>query len=274
MNLIQQRVYKDVTLFKYKQQVFYKSLWNEDPMIVESRGLIRDNETDDIVTYPFTKVFNLHENGTTVDDEVRVVCPRKVNGFMAAASLYKGEVLVSTTGTIDSDFAKLAREVLEPDLEYIKQTLTFKPNCTMMFEIVHPSDPHIVDEVPGAYLIGMRRNYIGSDLLPECYLDFIAMDTNLRRPEVWRGKFKDLPLDVRHEGYMVRDSETGKTLCKIKSKYYLFTKFWMRSKKAYTIADVDEEFYDLVNSIRATYTEAEWSDLDPQSRRKFIEDNI
>jgi hypothetical protein len=250
-------------VWKYTRDVFFKNRWNEDPMLVEYRGLVTDMK-DRIVSYPFTKCFNLGENGTTVDPEREVICPRKVNGFMGVATWYNGELLISTSGTLDSDFVGYAKE-------YIKDIPKALEMYTFMFEIVHPKDPHIVPEEVGAWLIGVRRKQFGSGLLSERMLDDIAERYGFKRPEVWKGKFKDLPLDVQHEGYMVRDAETGETLCKIKSKHYLFTKFWMRGKKAYRHDQVEEEFFDIVTKIRKTFTFDEWTDLDSQLRRAFIE---
>ena len=249
-------------VIKYKNKVFFKNLWDEDT--VNARGLVLD-EDNNIVNYPFTKVYNLGENGTTVDPERMVICPRKVNGFMACATMYKGELLISTTGSLDSDFVKLAKKYIHriPD-----------DNRSYMFEICDPSDPHIVPEEAGAYLIGARKKELNSELEIEDNLDYFALVYDYKRPKWWKGKFKDLPLDVKHEGYMVRDFQTEETLCKIKSKHYLFTKFWMRSKKAYNVQEVEEEFFELVGKIRDTFTEEEWSDLDQQERRTFIEENL
>ncbi len=249
-------------VLKYKNKVFFKNLWDKDT--INARGLVLD-EDDNIVNYPFTKVFNLGENDTTVDPERMVICPRKVNGFMACATMHKGDLLISTTGSLDSDFVELA-----------KKYITKVPNdgISYMFEICDPSDPHVVPEEVGAYLIGGRKKVLNSHLIWEEALDDIAKIYGYKRPEVWEGKFKDLPLDVKHEGYMVRDYHTEKTLCKIKSKHYLFTKFWMRSKKAYNVQEVEEEFFELVEKIRNTFTETEWSELDQQTRRAFIEENL
>lgn len=251
----------DLKVWKYTRAVFFKGLWT--PELCEYRGLVTNMGGTEIISYPFTKVFNLGERGTTVDLELEVICPRKINGFMAAATWHKGEILVSTTGTLDSDFVALAKK-------YIK-SIPLLSGMTFIFEIVDPRDPHIVPEVPGAYLIGARLNELGSPLVSEEQLDRVAKLHRYQRPEVWSGKFKDLPLDVKHEGYMVRDASTGQTLCKVKSKYYLFTKFWMRSKKAYSIQEVEEEFYPLVEKIRSTFTLEEWSELNEQERRGFIE---
>lgn len=271
MALYKDKVYPRLGLKvrKYVRKVFFKNLW--DAELVEYRGLVLDMDNN-IVSYPFTKIFNLGENGTTVPADMNVVCPRKVNGFMGVATWYCNDVLVSTSGTLDSDFVGLATQVLyDRDIEALCRN---NPDYTFMFEITDLADPHIVPEESGAWLIGARLKVLHSELLPEQHLDYLATKYGFLRPEIWRGTFKYLPLNVKHEGWMVRCASTGETLCKIKSKSYLFTKFWMRSKKAYKIQDVEEEFFPIVEKIRAEHTEECWAALDQQERRKFIEDNI
>jgi hypothetical protein len=111
-------------------------------------------------------------------------------------------------------------------------------------------------------------------MLSESWLNRAAATADLPRPEVWSGQFKDLPLDVKHEGYMVRDYHTEETLCKIKTKHYSFVKFWSRYKKAYDVEHVEEEYFEIVTIIRSLYTKNAWVALDPQSRRDFIERNL
>lgn len=287
-DLIQQRlvkkktytegVYKGLSVLKYDRKVFYNNLWNLDDRLLECRGIVVD-EDDNVIVRPFKKVFNLGENGTTVNPNTEVVCPRKVNGFMASATITdKYGLVVSTTGTLDSDYSLLARKWIERGF-----TLHIEPNHTYLFEICDKSDPHVVFEGEGAYLIGCRRIEDGS-LLDEDTLYNEASLMGFKSPEVWEGKFKDLPLDVNHEGYMVRDAETDITLCKVKSKHYLGKKALQRvgkakakkmwSKPSLFKQQLDEEFYDLFQKILDTFTEESYLSMNEQERRKWIEENL
>ena len=81
--LVKQKRYDNgLSVFKYTREVFYKALWNEDPLLLEARGMVLDDDGNKVI-WPFTKVFNHHENGTELDLDTVVVAPRKVNGFMA-----------------------------------------------------------------------------------------------------------------------------------------------------------------------------------------------
>ena len=192
--------YAGLAVLKYKNNVFWDNLWNVDKRLLDCRGLVVDSE-DNVVIWPFTKIFNRFENGTDLPADQPVDAVRKVNGFMASVGVYKGQLIVSTTWSLESDFATLAKNHIVSecdDIEYfIKWTESAK--ATFLFEICDPSDPHIIEEEPGAYLIGARiQNPDGTSfMLPEGVLDGIASITKFKRPEVYPMiKFSDV---VYHE---------------------------------------------------------------------------
>ena len=116
-NLVTKKTYTEgpfagLSVLKYKNNVFWDNLWHTDSRLLECRGMVVDAE-DNVVIWPFTKIFNRFENGTDLPPDQQVVCIRKVNGFMATAAIHKDNLLVSTTGTLDSEFSELARKYLE-----------------------------------------------------------------------------------------------------------------------------------------------------------------
>ena len=143
----------DLTIYKYTKRVFFDNLWGEDSRLLDARGMVLDSEGNKVI-HPFTKVFNYGENGTTVPRDQKVKWVRKVNGFMAAARWYKDSLLVSSTGSLTSDYVKLAYRVITKDIG--SNCILWKSlhEYTLLFEICDPSDPHIVAEKAGAYLIG------------------------------------------------------------------------------------------------------------------------
>ena len=272
-----------LTVYKYTREVFYKALWNEDPLLLEARGMVLDQDGN-IVIWPFTKVFNHGENGTVCEDDRLVDYIRKVNGFMAAARMYKGELLVSTTGTLDSDFAAMARKHIEKlNLEHLD------PKLCLLFEIVDENDPHIVAEDVGAWLIGIRVLHPGhamhGAMATEYQLDDVAEEIGAKRPEAGQDYFGEVLKklkDCKHEGFMVRDAWTNDTIMKLKSPHYLTKKFIMRmgKVKAQTMFDnsekfketIDEEFYGVVDYIVSTNSAEGWIAKSDQERRAIIED--
>lgn len=285
--------YPELRMYKYKKKVFYKALWNEDENLCEARGLVLDLKGN-IVTLPFRKVFNYKENGAIIRPTATVKLVEKRNGFFAACSLYNGEVLVSTTGSLESPFVKLAKDKL--DLEAVKHSLeglkeAFSSSGTLMFEICHENDPHIVEEDIGAYLIGYRLH--DSRLLaPEEVLDRIAVaytyvsqiDKEVFRPKHTYCSFKAALKKLRtckHEGFMAYQKGSERTV-KLKSPYYLTKKFLMRmgeSKVSFMFENIekfretiDEEFYSVVEYITQSFSMEDWQSYSDQQRRNIIEE--
>lgn len=293
--LVHKKTYKDgpyagLSVFKYKNNVFWDNLWHLDSRLLECRGIVVDSD-DNIVIHPFTKVFNHLENGTDADPESLVGVVEKINGFMAAAASYKDSLLVSTTGTLDSDFADLAERVIRESCHDIDVFRLFLANtgATVMFEICDETDPHVVYEEPGAYMIGMRMQNVGGKeiMVSESNLDFIADIYGFKRPKVISNgmKFKDavdLVKKCTGEGFMIRGGYYPfDTLMKIKSPHYLAKKFLMRGgnnkwdmvweNPSEAKKRVDEEFYDLLDYIRNNFSQLTWSVMSSTNRRRLLE---
>lgn len=257
--------------------MFWDNLWSLDNRLLESRGTVID-ENNKVIVRSFKKVFNLGEDGTKVDPEREVVCPRKVNGFMLSVTYdCKYGYIISTTGSLDSNYVKLG----EKWLDTIDKDCLFETGVTHIFEVCDRSDPHIVEEDEGIYLIGRRVHATGK-LSSEYFLDGLACSIGCKRAGKWEGKFKNLPTDIKHEGFMVRDYYTGETFCKIKSKHYLSKKLIMRLGKAkvdlmfdnpkeFKKWIKDEEFYEFVDYMAENIDKEVWRSYNDQKRRGFIE---
>jgi len=258
--------YPGLFVLKYHSRVFYDNLWT--PELQEMRGLVVDANWN-IVILPFTKIFNRFENGADIELDEKVIAVRKVNGFMAAATLVPEHgMVISTTGSTDSDFVAIAEK-------YLKNVELYN-GFTYLFEICDPSDPHIVYEDSGAYLIGCRSLY-NKSMLPEKDLDPIAVRLKVRRPEWVECIFSEvvaISKAARHEGFVVYGKHT--TL-KIKSPYYLIKKLFARirgEKLTYPwFADakqkLDEEYYPLIQHIENNRDD--FIQFDEQARLEFIE---
>ena len=275
--------YPGLYVIKYTRKVFYDSLWT--PELMEMRGLVVDKDYN-IVIYPFTKIFNRGENGIDIDPNwtkpVRAVA--KVNGFLGCVTIVEGYGKVySTTGSLDSEFADLTKKHLEH--------IPIQPGHTYMFEICDPSDPHIIEQEHGAHFIGLRRLKTGI-MYPEEDLDDLVIGWNeeivernflVWRPWTYKEPFStilELAKNARHEGFVVHgplnNGEWGSI--KIKSPYYLTTKFLARMKKEKFLEKIenpqelkktiDEEFYDLIDFLHQKRYEV--AELDEQKRIELV----
>lgn len=287
----QSSTYPNLRVLKYKHKVFYDALWNE--YLEECRGTVIDSEFN-VVTRPFTKIYNwgIEERAPVLAPDTSITAYRKVNGFMVAVSLYEGELLISTTGSLDSDFVGLAREMMlkHQSLDGWKAALANPnyANMTFMFECVHPNDPHIIEEKAGMYLIGWRATAWDSIVqghgvdVATAWQKFARNHLRCFEPEVIYttvGELAELANTVTHEGF-VAYTEDGQSF-KIKSPYYLFNKFIARKagsklinilqNKSY-MQTVDEEFYPLCEYLCENIQAV--ADMSEQQRLAYIREYI
>mgnify|MGYP000502932355 CR=1 FL=1 len=263
-------------VLKYKRKVFYDGLWNE--YLEECRGLIVDDDFN-IVSYPFTKIYNygVEKNAPTIHPDEMVEAHRKVNGFMVAVTWYKGDILVSTTGSIDSDYVKMAKELIEPNIQKYRETCSDNALYTFMFECVHRNDPHIIPEKEGMYLLGARHKTLGSYISTTLFDCTEFNSIYVERVFAPMEYVQLLAKHVKHEGFVIYGP--GKIATKIKSPYYLINKFVARNPRTDKLMrhdikqSLDEEYYPLIDAIQANIEE--FTILSEQSRlawvRKFLE---
>jgi hypothetical protein len=268
-------------VLKYKKKVFYDNLWND--YIAECRGTIVDKDFN-LVAYPFTKIYNygIEKEAPVLSDDTQVTAFRKVNGFMVSVTWHNGDVLVSTTGSTDSDFVTMAKEMMLKHMPWTDwQMALMGDDCrdmTFMFECVHPNDPHIVIEKPGMYILGYRENAWGSNVGHDVFmLKELGAMFNCFVPESVTtnlAQLKNLVKECKHEGYVFYTQDGVSS--KIKSPYYLTSKWVARNPRTDKLVDMnkdikqnlDEEYYPLVDAIRANIVE--YTAMDEQARLEWV----
>jgi hypothetical protein len=266
-----------IYVLKYKKKVFYDGLWND--YIAECRGSIVDADFN-LVSYPFTKIYNygIEEAAPVLDDSVGVDAFRKVNGFMVAVTWHNGDLLVSTTGSTDSDFVTMARELM--DIQKFKYVCEFHARYTFMFECVHPNDPHIIPEEVGMYLLGYRKKEWNSRVDTRNLVN-LSKNFGCMVPEffpVKMGELKQMAKECRHEGYVFYTADG--VSAKIKSPYYLTSKWVARNPRTDKLVDLnkdikhnlDEEYFPLVDAIRANIVE--YTAMDEQARLAWVREQL
>lgn len=289
--------YPELYILKYKNKCFYENIWN--CYIETCRGKVIDKDYN-IIVNPFEKIYNygIELNAPVLNDDEPILALRKFNGYMAAVSKYRGEIIVSSTGSLDSTYVNLAREMI---LARTKKSEYFE-GITTLYEIVHSSDPHIIPEEEGIYYIGQRDNNVNSKVWYNVTIKFNWMfnkesfynseiddgyscNRNVFVPKVnftTLGKLKEHVKDVKHEGFVFYTLD-GKC-AKIKSPYYLTNKFLVRKspEKLIDILKADnykkyikEEFYTLCKNLKENIKE--FSAMNEQDRLQYIRryfDNI
>jgi predicted kinase len=299
------------SVFKYSKQTFWNNSWGESPLLLKARGLVMD-PAGTIVSHPFDKVFNFGENGTgqQLSPDTPVVAIEKLNGFLGVISghpLKKGDLLVHTQGSfgqrrnveptssakggVFKDFVQFIKDHLTPTLSgQIKKYLA-SHDVTLMFEVIHEDDPHIIGyskDMQGLHLLGVRGKNETDQPWIESKVDEAAAEMGLRRPTWSRMTFGEVKARIRtakDEGFMVRaDTPEQEFILKYKSPYYLTTKFLGRlsaSRIKHLFSNpkdfkktVDEEFYGLVDSVVSTQSVEDFLALPDETRVAVIRDLI
>jgi hypothetical protein len=262
-----------IYVLKYKKKVFYDNLWND--FLEECRGTIVDADFE-IVSRPFTKIYNygVEAKAPVIADDVAVTAYRKVNGFMVAVTWHNNDILISTTGSTDSDFVAMARELI--DVERYRNVCSKYESHTFMFECVHRNDPHIIPEPEGMYLLGYRVKSWHSKTETDDLFN-MAIQFGCFASEVYHTTIGELVKEVKrvkHEGFVFYTDDG--VSAKIKSPYYLTSKWVARNPRTDKLVDtkndikknLDEEYYPLVDAIRANIVE--YTALDEQSRLSWV----
>ena len=260
-------------VLKYKKSVFYDNLWND--YLEECRGTIVDEDFN-IVSYPFTKVYNygVEAKAPVLSDDTVVDAYRKVNGFMVAVTWHGDDILVSTTGSTDSDFVAMAKEMIRPNLARFRGVCEKHSTYTFMFECVHRNDPHIIPETEGMYYLGHRAKYWGSPVGVSKDMASMFGCYGAEHMRVSMGELKKLVKGVRHEGFVFYTDDGVSS--KIKSPWYLTSKWVARNPRTDKLVNMqndikknlDEEYYPLVDAIRANIDE--YTALDEQARLAWV----
>jgi predicted kinase len=266
---------KMLRVYKYSKQTFWNNSWGESELLLKARGLVLD-PAGNIVSHPLDKCFNYLENGTGADlsDDLPVIGVEKLNGFLGIISahpLKKGELLVHTQGGFGGPFVQYIKDFITPAvkgqlLKYLSQN-----DVTLLFEVLHESDPHIVEypkEMMGLHLLAVRGKQLTDKAWKEDAVDEAGAQMGLRRA-AWRrmtfGEAREFLRTTKTEGLMVRaDTDEQEYILKGKSPHYLTVKFLGRlstGKIKYLFANprdfkktMDEEYYVIIDKLVATYT--------------------
>lgn len=268
-------------VLKYSRAVFYDGLWNE--FLEECRGLIVDSDYN-IVSYPFTKIYNygIEKQAPVFAPDTKVDAFRKVNGYMVAMTWHDEKLLVSTTGSTDSDYVAMAEDLMQKERYRFEEHCEHYKDLTWMFEAVHRNDPHIIPEKEGLYLLGARKKAWGSEIVHnvnmlrsfEGSLPVVPVEQFF---QVTVAEVQQMAKECKHEGFVFY-ADDGRA-AKIKSPYYLTQKFMARNPRTDKLMrpdiknSLDEEYYPLIDAIQADI--AAYTSLSEQDRlawiRQFLE---
>lgn len=297
--------YPELRTFKYSNKVFFDNEF--DNAMLELRGLVLDDDCN-MVVRPFIKAFNLSERQAkdskfplSVNGSDRFNAIKKINGYLGCATYvdrkefegkgFNKQVLYSTTGSLDSWFAEVAKE----HLQKYECLFRMRPNHTFMFEIVDERDPHIIPEKAGEYLLACKSVFSG-EMIPPTELrplvakmkDINSVFSGITFPEIFFDvsfdEIIEMNQEAKFEGFVVYDRDFKEIIFKLKSPYYLITKFLGRKKDLDKMLkelsrhnlnggfinkySIDEEYFPLIEHLSNNIDEV--LALDEQGRIEYI----
>ncbi|MEA5462399.1 AAA family ATPase [Leptothoe sp. PORK10 BA2] len=288
--LVKQASDGPLTLFKYSSKAFFTpSAWDQYPELKLARGVVVGLDGNP-VSQPFPRTFNYLEKDTTLPPATEVIAVEKLNGFLVSTFLHPYDptrVVVTCSGSFQGDYVDYAKSLLFKDGLYGRVLAWLKEHqeTTLLWEAIHPEDPHIIQygsEDYGLHLIG--AGVLGAGFIREEGLDEIATILQTPRPAWFPCTFADAIAkshQVEHEGFMIRLATDGTFALKLKSPYYLRTKFLARlnPKKCKFMygqperfkQELDEAFWPLVDAVTSQVTQATWLTWTDVDRRNFVQ---
>lgn len=141
------------------------------PLAKELRGAVWEESDETLLSRPFHKFYNLGEPlaAQMRPDEDKVLIAPKVDGILIQAFLRQKEVVKSTRVSLSMSLAgELLSDLWTPEHdELVKELSPFLGGATLLFEMVHPRHKILQEgQIPGLYLLAVRRISDGSYLLP------------------------------------------------------------------------------------------------------------
>ncbi|MEM9486694.1 MAG: RNA ligase, partial [Cyanobacteria bacterium P01_F01_bin.116] len=277
-------------LYKYTSKAFFTpSAWDDYPGLELARGVVVGLDGNP-VNQPFPRTFNYLERDTTLPHDTDVIAVEKLNGFLVSTFLHPydaNQVVVTCSGSFQGDYVEYAKSLLYKNGLYgrVLAWLQEHPDTTLLWEAIHPEDPHIIQYGPedyGFHLIGagvLEQGFEGEE-----ELDAISSSLGTPRPTWFPCTFGDAIAKahhVEHEGFMIRHATDGTFALKLKSPYYLRTKFLARMtpKRAKFMyaqperfkQELDEAFWPLVDAVTSRVTQDIWLTWTDIERRDFVQ---
>lgn len=207
-------------LFKYSQINSDASL----EIVKEARGLILEDKTWEVISYPFKRFFNYGETYADPIDWKTAKVSSKEDGSLIKVYFYNGWK-VGTSGTIDAEDAELSSPIYHNfrelfDVAAKNSNFNFDkldPHFTYIFELCSRYNQVVCPQgEPKLYHIGTRDNRS---------LEEVLIDIGVDKPKEYRlSSLEDCikmakTFDYKQEGFVVVDKDWNRI--KIKSEDYL-----------------------------------------------------
>jgi RNA ligase len=216
---VQKHPEKDLWIYKYTNSCVFEKNWNE--ITLACRGMVLDADGN-VISNPMPKFFNYED----VEEEVQrylilrdnvMEITDKLDGSLIMAFKYKGELIVTSSGSFASVQAQKAKEMLETKYKDVE----VKDGLTYIFEIIYPENRIVLDygDLEQLTLLGIRDTDTGQDLE-------LDPDGGFSTVELVRDKNFNMLLEekqradyINKEGYVVAFKKGFEPWYRVKIKY-------------------------------------------------------
>lgn len=198
----------DLVLFNYTREAEFENRWNWFER--NSRGLILNHKTGEVVAWPLKKFWNWLQGGHVAHGHI-VNITEKIDGSCGIVYRYAGTHIVATRGSFESEQALWATNWLHRNVD-----LSDCPEAyTLICEIVYPENRIVVDyDHSGLYLLAIRNRFTGEMLpfYPDVY-EFWTRHQQFYLPKVYNfNSVTDIiaatdTLSANYEGWVVEFSD-------------------------------------------------------------------
>lgn len=210
--------FPELRIYEYTAKAMFERKWNQ--VTTQTRGLIVNWDTKEVLARPFTKFFNYGEPAQLdqirldLDDEVEVY--DKLDGSLGIR--YRrpdGKSAIATKGSFHSEQADWATKQLR-----FLPSVHWDDNLTYLFEIIYPENRIVVTyDFSGLVLLGARDIMRGDEYFPEDLLEWHGRKATHYRYKTLRAAL-EAPPRKNAEGFVVYLSEFDVRV-KIKQEDYL-----------------------------------------------------
>lgn len=214
------KFHDDLVILNYNNDCQYNRLWDE--YTLQSRGLIANRHTGEVLARPFPKFFNLNEVPETSVENLPAepfIATVKMDGVLGISYIYKGTYNIATRGSFESPWAIWATKWMN-DTRNMNR-LGMNPRYTYLFEIISPTSRIVVDYhgKEALILIGVMDRLTGEELP---YSELVREASSIGVEHVECIKFKNIEEMVQRSKEIPKDHEgwviTYKSGLKLKIK--------------------------------------------------------
>lgn len=220
---------------KYNNRNMFKRAWDE--FFLKTRGLVINWKEGELVLYPFDKFFELDEHKTTKLNKVKedwkkaktLEITEKIDGSLIIARYYKGELFVSSSGSLEGPHVEIAKEIINKNKEIHKYIKDFH-NYTIVLEMKNTQIPQLIKYQEDTVTIIGMRNMDTLKLLTLKEIKELSKDYEVPIVKEIKLDMKEIlniledPQISNNEGYVIRIDDL---LVKFKTKNFIMANRFM-----------------------------------------------